>query len=206
MQNYQIYIWLIPFFTPLAGLLLAKIPVLKKTRIVIDVVLFLIAFFLDLTNFSLKSEIVSISFGFILMAIVFKISWSALKMKVKAFRYIVFSAGFIIFFAKYGNWMINSADNVHSWHFPVSVEKHKRTNYLFELREYKMNRNGDIHRYFKLVGSDKNSLFLKKMDLYAVPADYMNSPFRFRWSLDQTGMNVYLIGDSDTLWMLKESH
>jgi hypothetical protein len=195
-----------PFFIPLAGYFLAKIPCLRKTRIVIDVALFLGAFLLDLTNFSLKPEIISISFGFLLMTIVFKISWSALKMKVKAFGYIVFTAGFIIFFTKYGEWMINSPGVVRSWYFPTAVDKHCRADYLFELRDYRMNRGGTIHRDLKLVGSNKNSMFIKKMDSYTVPNDYVNSPFKFRWKLDQTGMNVYLIGDSDTLWTLKEIH
>jgi hypothetical protein len=206
MHNYSLYIWLVPFFIPLAGFFLAKIPFLRKTRIVIDVALFFGAFLLDLTNYSLKPEILSISFGFLLMAIIFKISWSALKMKVKAFGYIVFTAGFIILFAKYGEWMINSPDVVRSWYFPAAVDKHCRDDYLFELRDYRMNREGKSYRDLKLVGSEKNSLFLKKMDSFTVPNDYINSPFKFRWNLDPTGMLVYLIGDSDTLWTLKEIH
>lgn len=205
-NNYSLYIWLVPFFIPLAGFLLTKIPFLKKTRIVIDVALFFGAFLLDLSNFSLNPEIISIFFGFLLMAIVFKISWSALKMKVKVFRHIVFAAGIIIFFAQYGEWMINSANVVQTWYFPAAVDKHYRADYLFEVRDYRMNHEGQIHRDLKLVGSEKNSMFLKKMDSYTVPNDYINSPFKFRWKLDQTGMNVYLIGDSDTLWTLKEIH
>jgi hypothetical protein len=207
MHTYSLYIWLVPFFIPLLGFLLAKIPILKKTRVSIDALLFFGAFLMDLTNFSFKPEILSISFGFLLMAIVLKYSWSALKMKVKAFRYVVFTAGFIIFLAKYGEWMVNSSENVRSWYFPVAVDKHNKADRLFEIREYSMNRMGKIHRYFKLVGSGKKSIFSKNMDSYTVPADYVNSPFNFRWQLDQTtGMNVYLIGDSDTLWTLKEVH
>ncbi len=206
MHNNSLYIWLILFFIPLAGYILSKIPVLKKTRIVIDAALFLGAFLLDLTNFSLKPEIVSILFGFLLMAIVFKISWSALKMKIKAFRYIVFITGFIIFFAKYGEWMVNSADVFFSWHFPVDVKTYARADYVFEVRDYRMIRGGKTHRRFQLVGSEKNSLFLKKMDSYPVPEGYENIPFKFKWNLEQTGMHVWLIGNNDTLWTLKEEH
>ncbi|HEX2960021.1 MAG TPA: hypothetical protein VHO70_24520 [Chitinispirillaceae bacterium] len=206
MHKYLFYIWLVPFFIPLVGFLLSKIPFLKKTRNVIDVVLFFGAFIMDLTNYSLKPEIVSISFGFLLMMIVFKISWSALKMKIKVFRYTVFAAGFVIFFAKYGAWMINSAEIVQSWYVPVAVVNHSRADHVFEIRDYRMARKGRIHRDIKLVGSKKKSMFLKKMDLFAVPDAYINTPFKYGWYLDQTGMVVRLVGDNDTLWMLKEVH
>jgi hypothetical protein len=204
--NDFLFIWLVPFITPLAGFFLAKISILKKTRILIDVILFFGAFLLDLAKFSLKPEILSISFGILLMAIVFKISWSALKMKVKVFRYVVFIAGFVIFFAEYGEWMINSPERVKSWHFPQSVETYTRPNRVFEVRDYRIVRGGKTHRDFQLVGSTNNSLFLKKMDSFTVPDYYVDMPFKFRWDLEQTGMHVWLIGNTDTLWTLKEEH
>lgn len=206
MQNFPFYIWLVPFFIPLAGFFLSKITFLKRTRVCIDVVLFFGAFILDLTNFSLKPEIVSVFFGFVLMTIVFKVSWSALKMKVKIFRYVVFIAGFVIFIAKYGEWMINSVEKVSSWHFPVAVETHTRADHVFEVRDYRMIRNGYVQRSFQLVGSTANSLFLKRMDSFAVPDGYVNTPFAFNWKLEMTGMHVQAIANNDTLWTLKQEH
>jgi hypothetical protein len=204
MTHQFFYIWLIPFFLPVVGFGLAKIPFLKKTRIVIDIIILFIAFMLDLQNNAFKSELYGILFGFIVVAIILKFSWSALKLKVKLFRYVILISGLVIFIAKYGEWMVTSADTVYSWHFPVSVQTHSGNASISEIREYKMVRQKKQLRIFKLVDGKKNSIIMRKLDSFTVPKGYENSPFKYRWFHDQTGINAALIGGEDTLWTLKE--
>jgi FlaA1/EpsC-like NDP-sugar epimerase len=205
MQHYSFYIWIVPFLIPIAGFLLTRIPFLKKTRLVIDVLLFFAAFMLDLQNVTFRSVTASIFFGFIVMIIIMKISWSALKMKVKLFRYIILAAGFVIFIAKYGEWMVNSSEAVHSWYYPVTVQTHNKSDREFEIKEFKMVREQKIRRIFKFEGTHKSSMFITRLDSFLVPEGYVNSPFVYRWYVNQVGgMTASLIGDKDTLWTLKE--
>lgn len=205
MHHNFFYFWITPFLIPVVGFLLLKIPFLKKTRITIDVLLFFTAFLMDLHNVSFKSIVASLIFGFLLMTIIMKISWSALAMKVKLFRYVIVIAGLVIFVAKYGEWMRSSSETVHSWYFPVSVQTHKKNERNFEIRELVMMRKEKNHRVFKFGSTHVSSIFIKWLDSYPVPASYLHAHFRYRWYLDQdAGMTASLIGGVDTLWKLKE--
>lgn len=205
MHHNFFYVWITPFLIPVVGFLLSKTPFFKKTRITIDVLLLFAAFLMDLHNVSFKSVTASLIFGFVLMTVIMKISWSALAMKVKFFRYMIVIAGLVIFIAKYGDWMRSSSVTVHSWYYPVSVQTHRKNERNFEIRELMMMRKNNNHRVFKFGSTHVSSTFIKWLDSYPVPVSYLLAQFKYRWHLDpDAGMTASLIGDADTLWKLKE--
>jgi hypothetical protein len=205
MHHNFFYLWITPFFIPLAGFLFSKTPFFKKTRITINVLLLFAAFMMDLHNVSLRSVSASLIYGFVLMTIIMKISWSALSMRVKLFRYVIVTAGLVIFIVKYGEWMGSSSETVRSWYFPVSVQTHRKNDRNFEIRELMMVHRNKNSRLFKFGTTHISSLFIKWLDSYPVPESYLRARFKYRWYLDpDAGMTASLIGEADTLWKLKE--
>ncbi len=199
----DLILWMAPFIVVLAGLGLSRIKAMRSQRYVFYAVILFIAFLIDLNSLKFSNFRLDIALSLSVTLIVSEFFWRMVRSRNKVFFTTSLVIGILIFGYQFRQWIISGPVNAsYLWESQVASE-HSTKDAKYKLIEpFKMKyANG---RTFKLYKCLKYLPMEKFMEKYTTPQGYERAEFSFRWYIKNGAVMVDIIGNSDTLWTLKE--
>ncbi len=199
--------WLAPFLVVSTGFCFSRIKKMRSLRYVSYAVILFIAFLTDLNSLKFSNYRLDIALFLSVTLIFSEFFWSIIRFRNKVFIAISLVTGILVFGYIFRLWFINGPDQICSfWKSQVVSEYSRSTDpgstAKYKIREQVKRQKGD--RTFKLYKCLKHVPMEKLLGKFRAPEGYGNAQFSFRWYVKNGTVMVDLIGDSDTLWTLKE--
>jgi hypothetical protein len=181
---------------------------MRSQRYIFYVVILFIAFLTDLNSLKFSNYRLDIALFLSVTLIFSEFFWSIIHFRNKFFFTISLVTGILVFGYILRLWFINGPDQICSFWKSQVVSEYSRCTEPGSTDKYKireqLKRQKCQDRTFKLYKCLKHVPMEKLMGKFRAPEGYENAQFSFRWYVKNGTVMVDLIGNSDTLWTLKE--
>jgi hypothetical protein len=202
---YQMLLWMTPFFMLGIGFLTSMVKRFRLTRYGIYCIILLIAFLFDLQSKSFCNDKFDLVFTQFVVWVFADFFWRIIRRKNRVVRIIGLTAGLLLFFWNYHEWIFVGPVSLNRlWNAQVVAEKSaKKTVYYVKRRCQARFRKEPVCNLVFL--KQVTPAFLEqRIDLFTIPEGYETAQLTFIWQQVEELQTVQVVGNSDTLWTLTE--
>lgn len=205
MKSPDFLLWLSPLFTVFAGLLLFFFKKFKKIRIATCLVVLFVTFLFDLTSISFQSDYYDLMLLLLATLFVSEVFWNILRIKQKKIIVVFLVLGIAGFFLTFKEWINQGPVYVTESYNTSIISRYAKDDQNYILKENNKS-NAYKTKTIKLYRLIKLFHLEQHRGTFQVPDSYLCASFKFKWRLADSGVMVDLVGNSDTLWTLKDAN